>query len=110
MWLQQRKSYQADERCYSHQQRVANLRPKQDDQTTYRDQCSKPIANCNPAEQYTSSQDRADGSAIRPLNKPLHIQVLSMPDEDRRNKEDEQKRGQKDSTVDTKDPQKPPTR
>ena len=93
MWLQQWKSYQTDEGCYSHQQRVANLPPKQDDQTTYRDQCSQPIANSNPAQQYTSSQDRADGGAIRAFDETLHIQVLSMPDEDRGNEEDEQKRG-----------------
>ena len=63
---------------------------------SYGDQHSKPIADGNLTQQHTSSQDRSDGSAVRAFDEPLHVRILSMPNEDRSDKEDEQKRGQKD--------------
>jgi hypothetical protein len=95
--LQQGEGNQPNDRCYSDQQRVANLPAKQHDETANRDQHGEPIANGDLTQQHTSSQNRADGSTIRALDESLDVRVLSMSNENRGDKQDEQEGWQKDT-------------
>src|ERR1700722_331747 len=89
--LQQRESDQAEACGRSDQGGIIDLETKQQAQADDADRRRQPIADRDLTEQDGGPEDRSDRRGIGAFDKALHMRIVAVSPEQRRDNEDQQK-------------------